>query len=486
MESSSSHAELDDEEKALKSLLDAFGSTFSLEDIASAFCKAGGNAPLAGEMLYDMQSCNFSSTTHASDGDAKSDISSEWSCTTGSDGSYHTNGDANPKASKLKQRPASMGTISSVLGKTYLGSTPFASGTGEETKPLRLESSKLTTLASSGSCSAVKDASREKDFENFLFEMLGEGFQLDRDVIREVLGHCGYDMEKSLEELLDRTAKSYDRRDNVHEGVIKHSKSANSQYCHGGNVIRTNGSQIPNQRDKRHQQEKEILTALFSVPERPKEREWPRKIQRQRRSRAFESVVAEPIRDAFEEHEAKTVSVQESNMGAGEEEDAYTDLRKAVEEYRAAMKEYYKAAAEAFAKGERGRARTLLEQGQFFHERARQTDEESANKIFVIRGKDWDTPEETTLSLDLRSHDAKGALHLVKFHLQSFSGIPSFTHMKITTGINGEDVSKGASKRWVLKLLEKESIKWTEDGATGTILIRLDEINPKRLSFSKK
>ena len=40
-----------DEEKALKCLLDAFGSVFSLEEIASAYCKASRNADLAGEML---------------------------------------------------------------------------------------------------------------------------------------------------------------------------------------------------------------------------------------------------------------------------------------------------------------------------------------------------------------------------------------------------------------------------------------------------
>jgi hypothetical protein len=36
-----------------------------------------------------------------------------------------------------------------------------------------------------------------------------------------------------------------------------------------------------------------------------------------------------------------------------------------------------------------------------------------------------------------------------------------------------------------MKLLEKESIEWTE-GDIGTILIQLDNINPKRWSFAKK
>lgn len=37
-----------------------------------------------------------------------------------------------------------------------------------------------------------------------------------------------------------------------------------------------------------------------------------------------------------------------------------------------------------------------------------------------------------------------------------------------------------------MKLLEKESIKWSEGGNAGTILIHLENINPKRLSFAKK
>lgn len=37
----------------------------------------------------------------------------------------------------------------------------------------------------------------------------------------------------------------------------------------------------------------------------------------------------------------------------------------------------------------------------------------------------------------------------------------------------------------VLKLLEQESIKWVEGETAGTILIRLDNIDRKRLSFFK-
>lgn len=38
----------------------------------------------------------------------------------------------------------------------------------------------------------------------------------------------------------------------------------------------------------------------------------------------------------------------------------------------------------------------------------------------------------------------------------------------------------------ILKQLEKESIKWTEEDDGGTIIIQVDVINPKDLSFYKK
>ena len=38
----------------------------------------------------------------------------------------------------------------------------------------------------------------------------------------------------------------------------------------------------------------------------------------------------------------------------------------------------------------------------------------------------------------------------------------------------------------IIKLLKKESISWIEGENPGTILIRLDEIDPKCLSFARK
>lgn len=484
MASSLCSSDLDDEERALKSLLDAFGSSFSLKEIASVFCKADCDPSLAGEMLYDIQNCNEAFKIHGSDGDSKCVISSVSSSTTVSEGSCYINADANSKASKIKQQAVSIGSISSVLGKSYLRSSPSFTETTKE-KPLVLDVSEVMSVGSSEECTSVKDAILEKDFENFLLEMLGSGFQLDRGVVHEVLGQCGYDMEKSLEVLLDRTTKRVDRRDTARKGIIGESATVSAKDVMAENGGLTNGSDAPRQQDKRYEKQKEILVSLFSAPEIPSEPERPPKVRRPRIRRAgyFDPVVDGPLMDPFEESDSKTLDMELYDIG--DKDDTYAALRQAVEEYRGMMKEYYKAAAEAFAKGEKARARTLLEQGQFFHEKARQADEESAQRIFEISGKDC-AREDAVLSLDLKSHDPKGAIHLLKCHLRSLSGIPSFTHLKIIIGVDEDDVSRKARKRLVLKLLDRESIKWTEDEASGMISIRLDEINPKRLSFSKK
>lgn len=179
----------DDEEKALKGLLDAFSSTCSLDEIASAYCKAGRNADLAAEILYDMQGSGSTSTTNASNFEVKGEESSESSCGNFSEKLGQENG--NPRAPKQKSRPVSGGTVSSILGKDYIRSTSSSKGSYRMSKPSKPDSpvmpmSELPEVeAKSGS---PVDNPMHWDMEDFLFKMLGDGFKVDRNVIREVIG----------------------------------------------------------------------------------------------------------------------------------------------------------------------------------------------------------------------------------------------------------------------------------------------------------
>lgn len=179
MEVSASSISEYDERKALNILLDAFGSTFSIQEIASAYCEAGRNADLAGEILHDMNQSTSSFTAHASN-QATPMFNEEVK-----------DDDGNPKAAKRKGRPVSVGTISGVIGKSYARGTASANEFCMATKPLKLDVTNFPLLkcrVKEDNFDSTKDDLMHKEIEDFIFKMLGHGFQLDRGLIREVLG----------------------------------------------------------------------------------------------------------------------------------------------------------------------------------------------------------------------------------------------------------------------------------------------------------
>lgn len=235
----------------------------------------------------------------------------------------------------------------------------------------------------------------------------------------------------------------------------------------------------------RNELQKEVFAALFSAPK--KSDEFPEiMVKTERRSKALGKVVSGPPEDLVPEYKANVVHLQQDNQNIADnvEEDSFQHLRTAVMEYRGTMKEYCKAAIDAFAQGDHVQAEKLLEQGKFFYEKAREADEESNKKIFETSGRNRDTKND--LLLDLHDHGAKEAIRLLKCHLSSLSGIPTIKYLKVILEMNDEDTTKGGRRRRVMKLLEEESIEWTEEGNAGTILIPLDKVNPKTLSFTKK
>ncbi|KAH9622098.1 hypothetical protein KSS87_022876, partial [Heliosperma pusillum] len=161
------------------------------------------------------------------------------------------------------------------------------------------------------------------------------------------------------------------------------------------------------------------------------------------------------------------------------DENSFPVLRQAVREHWVTMKEYYKAAADAYAKGDKERAGKLMKEGQFFNKLAREADERSVNKLTESR------PDEE-MSLDFSTFEPREAIKLLKLHLSNLAGIPGIRYLKV--GVQNADGQnkKGTLKRLVLKLLEKESIECTETDDGMTLVIRLDEINPQALSFAKK
>ncbi|XP_052177756.1 putative nuclear RNA export factor SDE5 isoform X12 [Diospyros lotus] len=487
--SSISHG--DDEQRDLEQLLDAFGSVVSLKDIAHAYCQAGRHLDTAGEILCKIQGSTSSASTHASK-DEPEHLSkpSEWSGDNLSDKSRFA--ERNFITSRSKNYSASMGTVSSVIGREYARARPSANEVSKVSKPLKLNSEDFPVSEIWGEqVSSNARASVERmceDIEEFLFKMLGDGCQFDRKVIQDVLGCCGYDIKKSMEKLLDLSASTLKKSDDVlcmdtqkptDPECLSFDKKP--QYVNSSRskdrLMPRNKS--PNRNKDRYDLQREVLEALFNVPARSEEapkRTIPAKGFRV--SRGSSRVVVEPLSEAATECNTTVAKLLVTGNENEDDNDSYQVLRKAVKEYWMIMKEYYKAAVDAFGKGEHARAHKLLEEGHFFKIKACEADEKSTQKFLEAR--------EEEMSLDLHEYEPKEAMRLLRLHLTSLSGIPTIQYLKVIVGTGVEDTKAARRKRLVTKLLDGESIKWSEENNGQTIVIKLDEIDPKCLSFANK
>ncbi|RZC46502.1 hypothetical protein C5167_039457 [Papaver somniferum] len=500
-----------EEKKILQGLIDAFSSSFTLREICSAFCKAGRNPDMAAEILYDCEGNNSDapvpitferekrSTSSSeplpesiainskgsksipitSESETRRTSQSEPSCESVANRSGCA--DRNSKGSKPKKLSVSIGTVSSVLGKGYAATNTSANVPVRATKPLKVDIKdflvdELIDRDVSSDSAAMKDQ-MHTGIEEFVFKMLGnDGFQLDMDVIREVLGACGYDAEKSMERLTDLSAlKMKNDKDIIGSSTPKSCPQiAESSKLKSSSSESSEQMDLRQSRDKeRYDLQKEVLASLFNVPEMidedPKRVSIGRRVVQPRPGR---KIVTEPYKDT--EHSTDFLKpLQESD---DEKDDRHKVLRRVATEHWTTMKEYFKSAFDAYAKGNLALAEQLREEGQSYNKKARDADEMS-NQLNLVQREE---KESYVTPVDLRDFDKGEAISKMKFYLKTHSGIPGH-HLKVV--IDDGDTKKASRRRRVLKLLEKESIKWTGEGNEGTIWIQMDEINPTELSF---
>jgi hypothetical protein len=200
----------DVDKRDLKELLEAFGSAFSLEDIASAYCKGRRNVDMAGEILCASHGSTSHSDTHISKEklECASSTSSELSyeldgasatpSEVSSDNVLQSShyGGRNTRSLKSKVCPVSIGTVSGFIAKDYSRHKPVTNDYPEAKKPLKIDF-KALPFAEIWSeevppSTAARKGTVHADVEEFLFKMLGDGFQLDMNVIRKVLGKFPY------------------------------------------------------------------------------------------------------------------------------------------------------------------------------------------------------------------------------------------------------------------------------------------------------
>ncbi|TYJ48508.1 hypothetical protein E1A91_A01G067400v1 [Gossypium mustelinum] len=497
-------------EAALKELLDAFGSKFSLEEIATAYYEAKGNVSITADILYarnngrtSKEAVDTYENKSAAANTTSMKLLSGWESETAASPKY-TSSNLNSEALKSKRGSVSMGSVSSLIGKNYVKPRPSRMDSLNTTKPVKIDSKEfpasLIWNEEAPSCRTTRNNTKNGDLEKFLFEMLGDGFQLDKSVIQEVLDCCGFDVDKSMDKLLDMSASTLEKSDDVigiaaekitgscldQTFLIREKLQSKdfSQSEEATPMIR-NSKRSPRGNQDKAALEKEILQTLFTVPERSGEATKRNNAVREvRRSKALGELVTEPLKDtdiSFPTVVEMLKVPKDVEDRPHDNENTYDSLRQAVKEYWLTMKEYYKSAAEAYTNSDKARATELMEIGHFFNKRAREADEKSSAKMLESSCSD-----EEIMSLDLRDFEPKEALSLLRTHLSSISGIPTFKYLRIIVGTIEEDTKKGARRRLIMRQLEKESIKWTEEENGRIILIQVDIINPKNLSFAKK
>ncbi|CAA7029100.1 unnamed protein product [Microthlaspi erraticum] len=475
--SSSSHS--DPDSRSLQALLEAFGSRFSLDDIVAAYSQASKNVDTAGEILFAMAEEKTPLIDKTDEGTAKPThvyVPKE----------VRRQEEGKAKVWRPKRNSISVGTVSSIIGKEYVRTRPVTNAPREATKPMKIDSKDIPeTVIWSEEMPKNKEAYTSRtptDVEEFIVKMLGEGFQASPEVIHQILGVCGYDVKKSTEKLLDLS----DTKKYADAGISSEVMSKVDSQRQGSTSSYQVELQEVSQSDK-NALEKEVLEALFSGAERYEE--VPKTARRfgERRPRVAGRPVFKPLEDPFKER-VVTVKLSPHNAKEAEEdENEYRAHRKAVHEYLQEMKEYYGAAVEAFSKGETERAHRLVEKGHFFGQKAREADDKSIAKMLEDK-KDDDSAykEDEVVTVNVNEHEPREALRLLKLQLKNFSGIASIKYLRVKLGDN-KDVSKCKRRLTAIaKLLEGESIAWSEEDNGLVMMIRVDEVDPKKLSFARK
>ncbi|KAL8456483.1 hypothetical protein ACS0TY_034629 [Phlomoides rotata] len=476
----------DDDQNNLKQLLEAFSSVVSLEDIASAYCETGRNLISTAEMLRNMPSSNSRSSCSNSQVELENttDASSQSSSNRRLDNTHTVK-------MKSKKSSASAGSVSDMIVRNYIRYRPQLNESNEKSKPVKLNSDDFPESAIWGEKKGSASTSREpmnKDIGEFVYEMLGDVYQLDKSVIQDIIGQSGYNIPMSMDKLFDLSAATLEKSDDVigvaARNTMKNSLDVRSMSCEKKSpFIQHSGSGdeliFPGIETKKKDIQREVLESLFTARDRSEGmQEFTNPVRRHRQS-PYGRNVAKPLEETVIEDFTFITTQSVSSQNAETILETYEELRDAVVENWVTAKQYCIASVEAFMKEDYETSQNLREESYFFMRKAREADEKSAKKL--TEGSD----EDEEFSINMHFFEPREALHQMKLHLKSLSGLPSIHYLKAVVGTDGGDKKDGRRKTLITKLLGKEGIPWSEEGNGWTISIRVDEIDPKKLSFAK-
>ncbi|KAM6578235.1 hypothetical protein CsatB_030072 [Cannabis sativa] len=468
---------VNEEKKVVQALAEAFSSA-SLDDAISAYREAKGDPDKAAEILGR-------SLYESSDDPSTSSTSGECSGSGSSDGyvemSYVDNfvKEKDSRACKQKRQIAATGTVSTVLGKEYMNSSPR--------KDPRTMSMKLKGFGNGGF--------DEEKAEQFLCSMLGEESELNLAIVRDVLCQCGYDVEKALDALLDLSS-SYDQSTNGPTPSYSLSYKDNSRYpnencdnltdkvsdcsslssecelhdsiwsvdcgCRRNykDVLASSDSHSPaNKRSTESGLSQSVLDSLFNISKsptyQPQVMNW--------RNVAKKLQLLGPQFDVCPSSDS---TAQQDIYAKGDE---YHAFRKTANQQWSSVRSCYEKAATAYSNGAKEYAAYLSEKGQEQTKLAQKASERASKDIFKARNKSI----QNVITIDLHGQHVSPAMRLLKMHLIFVSYAQTVQILRVITGCGTHGMGRSKLKQAVIKLLEKEGVEWSEENR-GIVLIKLD------------
>ncbi|KAI3939085.1 hypothetical protein MKX01_001953 [Papaver californicum] len=367
---------------------------------------------------------------------------------------------------KAKRVIATAGTVSSVLGKDYVRSSPLDKERGRGGG----EQQHYNSHKWKNSCIVNGVTVGNEEAEQFLFSMLGDGCDLSMAVVRDVFCQCGYDVEKASDVLLDLSSSSYTecnfvKRGNLNKGYTadnsmrRHQVKGMSQTKY--NLFgKENRESMPSlDRDCRATTEslpQVVLESLFNVPQsaeaNPESMNFKnvvKKIESFGHKLGFHSTGAAELPDDVE-------------YAKGEE---YQVFREDAKHHWEKMRLYNQKAATAFSRGEKDYAAYLSDQGRVENKMAREADKKASKKIFEAINKGI----KNVITIDLHGQHVEQAIREVKVHLVFMMNTSSVQLLRVITGCG---VGKGTVKQSVIRLAEKAGAEWKEE-KQGVVTIKV-------------
>ncbi|KAH0997522.1 hypothetical protein GBA52_021386 [Prunus armeniaca] len=439
-------AKEDEGQKVIRALTEDFSSV-SLDDAVSAYREANGDSNKAAEILERAvaESSEEPFTSSTTSGVSGSDAGSSWGSSSGSGSSEGFESGCiqnlvSEKGFRGKQKRvvAAAGTVSTFLGKDYVSSNPR-----------RGSWSTMTKLKGFGNGVAIG----EEDAEQFLCSMLGDESELSLAVVRDVLCQCGYDVEKPTDRASDCTSHSSESelQDNIwYSGYScrNYAKVLASSEAQSPVSPRSTPAELP----------QKVLESLFNISKSP---------EYEPTAMNWKNVVNK-LQSLAPGFDVCTSSSAEAQKDAFVKGDEYHAFRGTAKEHWDSVRSHYQKAATAYSKGSREYAGYLADQGKVQTKLAREADERASQDIFKARNKGI----ENVITIDLHGQHVKQAMKLLKIHLLFGTYAQSVQFLRVITGCGSHGVGKSKLKQSVIKLIENEGIKWSEENQ-GTVLIKL-------------